>query len=214
MVLAILDNRKTQTRRVVKPQPPAGYDRVAAEPPGYGWQWQNDKSPLGMWTKRCPYGVVGDRLWVRETWAEGIDSKGGALVVYRADGTAYHMLCENCGEGDPVDHGWRHYPPAMPVARWRQSIFMKRWACRIVLEITGIRVERVSQICRRDAIAEGIQGGNGIWKNYDPKAAGEPDSLDPIDSYRTLWDSINGARGFAWDTNPWVWVVEFRRVEA
>lgn len=149
MVRAILAGRKTQTRRVVRFLPP----------------------------RPCPYGVPGDRLWVRETWcADGLDDGSAPLYHFRADG----------------DHD--------PEATWRPSIFMPRTACRIVLDVTGVRIERVQDISEADAKAEG------------PELLPDPMQDTPRrwrDSYRTLWDSINGKRA-PWDSNPWVWVVEFK----
>jgi len=195
MVRAILDGRKTQTRRAVKPQPiPYGEASPMANkmhPDAVGKPW----IPVGgvfqeEW--RCPYGVVRDRLWVRETWAPHADVPGEA--IYRCDRGGDYQ--------DNVTEGFR----------WRPSIHMPRWASRITLEIVSIRVERLQEISEEDAKAEGTE--RGVWS----QSAGlfmEPcdDSDDKHASYRDgfgfLWSSIYGN----WDANPWVWVVEFRRVE-
>jgi hypothetical protein len=197
MVRALLDGTKTQTRRVVKPQPPVGYNRVEPEPPGYGFRWENDAPPfrldeLGKWTKRCPYGVVGDRLWVREVFTLAInpdDSPGEGEdaephAIYRADwdNTRGWPVCT---DGDEF--------------RWSPSIFMPRWASRITLELTDLKVERVQDISGADAVAEGCSAlpDNGIAQA----------------NFAELWNSLNAKRGFGWDVNPWAWCLTFKRVE-
>jgi hypothetical protein len=129
-----------------------------------------------------PYGQAGDRLWVRETFAFDVIKNNG--FRYRAD-------------VDPQTDGWT----------WTPSIHMPRAACRLVLEVTGVRVERLQAITWRDAFAEG----------FEP----QPVSADPTvhrdaarDWYMDLWDSLNAKRGFGWATNPWVWVVSFKRADA
>ena len=132
----------------------------------------------------CPYGVPGDRLWVRETFYSNGMCKNTMSCHYRA---TYNGL----------------FTPDTVPWKWTPSIFMPRWASRITLEITGVRVERVQDISEEDARAEGIpdeyRAGHRIY--YRPR-------------FKTLWDSINAKRGFGWDSNPWVWVVEFKRVGA
>jgi hypothetical protein len=175
MVQAILDGRKTQTRRVVKPQPEyweqtGGYHYPLDKKPYRG-------APVGRVRSideyRCPYGQPGDRLWVRETWHQ----YAGGEVIYRAD------------------YGPESYQAG--AKGWRPSIFMPRWASRITLEITGVRVERVQDISADDARAEGVSA---------------PDVL-PRSKFATLWDSINAKRGYGWDMNPWCWCVEFKAVQ-
>ena len=185
MVRAILDGRKTQTRRVIKN--PQRLEGLMLE--GEAGEW-------------CPYGVVGDRLYVRETWCAGIewdDEKpseidplcGGNDIFYLANGEK------------PEGYG-----------KTRPNIFMPKWAARIWLEITGIRVERVQEITQDDIRAE------GLW-NYSEEYRNEicmwRDSVYGIQQtglkwWKILWDSINAKRGYGWDVNPWVWVVEFKRV--
>ncbi len=132
----------------------------------------------------CPYGQIGDRLWVRETWAINPDD-GGA--VYRATDPDWEV-CE----------GWA----------WRPSIHMPRWASRITLEITDARVERLQRITEEDAIAEGcdhkVQYVNGT------EFVGEPCCKH---DYANLWNGLYAASGYGWTVNPWVWVVAFKRVE-
>lgn len=185
MVRAILDGRRTQTRRMVKPTPDIVHgDIVARHTP--------KDMALGRLGEiiRCPYGQPGDRLWVRETWAQPAALDPGP-TVYRAD----YPAC--------VPAGFENIPPAEAIT-WKPSIHMPRALCRIRLEITGVRVEGLNDCSVRDAIAEGA----------DPEF---PDPLisqacpeDYVAGYRKLWDSINGTG--AWAANPWVWVVEFRRV--
>jgi hypothetical protein len=208
MVRALLDGRKTQTRRVVKA--PKGLsnpaDFLCVRPGGVNWK-DEPVGPAVAFGPRdavewayCPYGTIGDRLWVRETWAElalySLDAEGVQeyRTVYRAD-----------GEADGL---------ALVGDRWRPSIHMPRWASRITLEITGVRVERVADISEADAVAEGTPG----YTEYDyipGEAVMEPiRGVSAQEEYRTLWDSINGKRpGCSWEANPWVWVLEFKRVE-
>lgn len=178
MVRAILDGKKTQTRRVVKPQPPA--DWVPSPWPYDGAAWSD---------RRCPYGAPGDRLWVRETWAPiSPDEERRPIrecrIEYRADTSAARP------------GGWDEDTDDPEAARWRPSIHMPRWASRLTLEVTGVRVERVQDISEDDARAEGVY----------------PYADNPRRFFQELWNSINGARGYGWNSNPWVWVVEFRRV--
>jgi hypothetical protein len=210
MVRAILDGRKTQTRRVAKPQPPDPADIWARAGIDYGW-FTDDVTPgvfrvagpvwavreTGYPTQiRCPYGQPGDRLWVRETFCElsvPDPDTGEVEVAYRAD------------------DGWIHNEPdskeMLPGGRWRPSIHMPRWASRIDLEVTGVRVERVQDISGADVFAEGVDNGKS-----NPKMGKRWENMQRM-AFQDLWDSINKKRGFGWDTNPWVWVVEFRRVE-
>jgi hypothetical protein len=201
MVRAILAGTKTQTRRVVKAAPegwapigpevfsPTVVDRHGDEQPGpdaYGAGNEDGSEWI-----RCPYGQPEDRLWVRETWAR--DDEDGALM-YRAD----------LGRDMNADAWEQGRIEGVPRCRWRPSIHMPRWASRIALEITGVRVERLQDISDADAKAEGCPGGHGAIKGYGYSATS-------VEHYRTLWEQINGPG--SWDANPWVWVVGFRRVE-
>lgn len=183
MVRAILDGRKSQTRRVVKLNP------------AYVERWKNE--PAEMWARECPYGQPGDRLWVRETFGLGQQSYNHtAWITYRAG-----------GERDANDRytevaAWQDRNPRC----WYPSIHMPRWASRITLEVTGVRVERVQAITNEDAIAEGCTGGPGV-EGYS-----EANPADPYEEYAILWDSLNADRGFGWNVNPWVWRIAFRRV--
>lgn len=207
MVRAILDGRKTQTRRVVKRIPctcgnwePEEMCRRTPE----GWQATGHS---GVWwcavcaseqdAVRCPYGVPGDRLWVRETW--GRNGCSCCPVHYKATEPNWEFE-----SGDPY---WR----------WRPSIHMPRWASRITLEITGVRVERLQEISEHDAWCEGVRESQ---RAISPVAAvpvfwdyflGVPNYMRASDSFSSLWSKINGLG--SWEKNPWVWVIEFKRVE-
>jgi hypothetical protein len=173
MVRAILAGTKTQTRRVMKPVPCLTRGM------------QTHEFSVGGHDYRCPYGVPGSRLWVRETFAMN-EVKGGPPVIYRADyGQAQSVFIDR-----PHSAEWD-----VVVTRWKPSIFMPRSASRILLEITEVRVERLQAISDDDAWAEGC----------------EPNDNNPVDWYHALWEQINGAG--SWDANPWVWVVSFKRLQ-
>lgn len=211
MVRATLDGRKTQTRRVVKPQP------VSVWGQGVGVAGRSDprtgRSPqVGRYFVHCsttvdhsafvpcPYGVPGDRLWVREKWRPILNMGPGPIgrVSYKSDNGSKSIW------GDGVDF------PAEWAKRkgWRPSIHMPRWASRITLEVADVRVERVQEISEEDARAEGVRPTT--VKELTALGAGTRPSWRK--SFEGLWDSINAARGFGWDANPWVWVVDFKRV--
>lgn len=194
MVRAILEGRKTQTRRIVKPQP-ADDVRTCNLPNNNVTGWESSlRHSYGPTTVHvCPYGNPGDRLWVREKWAEMKWPPTGPRFVYSAD--------KDCD-----------FTP------WRPSIHMPRWASRITLEVASVRMERLQDISEADAIAEGIERVRGIergfkevtplWKHYtDPSFQG----ADQRGSFRSLWQSINGPE--SWAANPWVWVVEFKCIK-
>lgn len=199
MVRAILDGTKTQTRRVVKGEP----GRVHWNPimlHGYaGWTDEHGRPTP------CPYGRPGDRLWVREQ-LRGDGQPGDrriGITRYGSDGEMVlpRVCCGNviCTCGDPssrMDHIWGWKRTVLPAR------YMPRWAWRLTLEVTAVRVERVAEISRADAIAEGCLG-HGYSNEF------KDDSEAPEEQYRTLWDFLNASRGFGWATNPWVWVVEF-----
>ncbi|HGE8495745.1 TPA: hypothetical protein ACKPX5_001574 [Serratia marcescens] len=183
MVRAILDSRKTQTRRVMKPQPEPCYRG------GHWWPSNTFKTMLhieeqmqngaggwgGLAGYACPFGAVGDRMWVRETFGDC-----GNRLVYRAD----------------TEDG-----AASQVKRWVPSIHMPREACRILLEITAVRVERLNDISEEDAKAEGVKAG--VSPGYEHM-------MHQV-AFSELWQSIYGAEN--WSANPWVWVIEFKHVE-
>lgn len=206
MIRAILDGKKTQTRRLV------GIDTLErSDTPGYDWTWrgqapirsiaQQRRHPNGCWQDvtddgfraLCPYGAPGDRLWVREAFAlapacndPDPDNSDDWHIIYRADGDERPWLS---GSGEDVTE--------VPTP-WRPSIFMPRWASRITLDVTDVRVERLQAISEDDARSEGI----------DEIKAKVPTARD---AFRLLWEDINGAD--SWQANAWVWALTLKRVE-
>lgn len=207
MVRAILDGRKTQTRRVVKPQPliadPDSYGgaRLELGADGYGGIVQENVNGTYTCPVRCPYGVPGDRLWVREAWS--MMNADRTTVVLRG----HHRTREEAGELDVV------YAATEPHDHrgWRPSIHMPRWASRLTLEVTGVRVERLHDITGEDARAEGIEVPRCACEVCARTSAiCTADASEYVQGFASLWREINGAE--SWAANPWVWVVEFRRV--
>lgn len=199
MVRAILEGRKTQTRRVVKPQPV------------YVLKSRGICSSTPDWSNiiKCPYGQPGDRLWVRETHAIV------PRTAYAHSEGVHQILRPNDDHDAAIYHeGWERSQGGI---RWRPSIHMPRWASRITLEITDVRVERLQEISYEDALAEGVSDMSALlhddWQPLNGESGNEcarrlrwPQRL-----YKQLWESINGPD--SWDKNPWVWVVEFRRID-
>lgn len=184
MSRAIWDGRKSQTRRVVKPQPKGALIPLETQP----GVWFDHHNILSGW--RCPYGQPGDRLWVRESWAyfggdEYLYQREPSQVMYRATWDSDTRSLHHCG---PV--GDQH---------WRPSIHMPRWASRLTLEITEVRVQRLQEISEEDARAEGVKA----FQNSDG-------SLRYRDEFIKTWSLLNAKRGFGWDTNPWVWIIAFQ----
>lgn len=212
MVRAILDGRKTQTRRIVKGVPSShnfhGWvmSSTSAKDEGKAC-WAVGKSPLlnHPIRMRCPFGEVGDRIWVRETWAD-VNHAGCPAVAYRADSEVRDLNEEDGDEQDPnLEKYWfaNWYPDLISgtEGNWTPSIHMPRWASRITLEITGVRVERLASISTGDAQAEG----------YPAERAENGGNLDAWLWFRDLWDGIYPEQTFK--HNPWVWVIEFKRIE-
>lgn len=219
MVRAILDGRKTQTRRVMKPQPEghhweglAGYlPVVKVLPTSRGLaarfsHWLGTREDGVQWVP-CPYGQPGDRLWVRETFYCDVPDDHAARLenlYYPAD--SHKPLARACCDLIPECQCFDAGKPT-----WRPSIHMPRWASRLTLEVTGLRVERLHDISEVDAQAEGIgPSGLGTWLPPGVHHPGEA-SGSACRAFERLWADINGAE--SWDANPWAWVVEFRRVE-
>lgn len=206
MVRAILEGRKSQTRRVMKPQPqPNGiwskslgdFLCLIDEYPPSATIWNGawlgaDAGELNC----CPFGIPGDRLWVREShWRYTGCAPAPSAFAQSPNGDPYNARCYD----DLSDlHGFIDSAILVRVP----SIHMPRWASRITLEIKSVRVERVQEISEEDARAEGVE-----------KAEATDGALSYALGFSDLWDSINAKRGYGWDTNPWVWVVEFERVD-
>lgn len=196
MVRAILNGTKTQTRRVIAPQPFAKLYQYMSR---NEWYEADGDEPKYHTLHKSLYGVTGDRLWVRETWALWGVPDTTVQIAYRVDESCatYQPPLEAANKmRDMYIAADERKPHAAEM--WRPSIFMPRWASRITLEIVGVRAERVQDISEIDAMAEGIPF-NG-------------DQPSPRDEFSLLWESINAERGFGWDVNPWVWVIEFKRV--
>ncbi|AXF28589.1 TPA: hypothetical protein QH810_001459 [Klebsiella pneumoniae subsp. pneumoniae] len=209
MVRAILHGRKTQTRRIVK-----GTDGAVK----FCKEWDingeeifvvlGEKDHTGMnpvlGALSCPFGAVGDRIWVREAFRVHSLATDVATLAYKAS----------------ERNSWTEQTHRVPVAvcnkpatpeKWTPSLHMPRWASRILLEITDVRVERLNAISEEDARAEGIIDG-GCLNCGEPEPCGcanpEPDATD---AFAYLWQSIYGQE--SWNADPWVWVIEFKRVE-
>lgn len=202
MVRAILEGRKTQTRRTLKPQP-------ESFGPGdwhwNGWRWQDHEgTTLKGPEEDCPFGQPGERLWVAEAHGYKVRSVGGTpheQIAYRAtDPDA--VYCYDCSGTE------------LPMT-WRESVQMPQWASRITLEITGVRAERLQDISEKDALAEGINqishGRDGYFFSATTTEANGHNLCYAADAFRDLWQSISSAE--SWEANPWVWVIEFRRVD-
>ena len=220
MVCATLDGSKTQTRRVFKL--PLGHIWDELQGGVSKGNVEIDKWP-GTWHVsefQCPYGQPGDRLWGRETfyafgrWETRFSAKKGR------DEWTFIDLTRECGKDyryaatDPSPVPMRGKRNGGVVPGWwkRPAIFMPRWASRITLEITGVRVERLQDISEADAIAEGCtKNHNGYYLGGPHKVSGLKQMAPAVSAYRALWGSINGPT--SWDANPWVWVVEFKVVK-
>lgn len=187
MVRALIAGTKTQTRRICKAHV---HEAGASYRDSDGW-------PLdGALRIRCPYGVPGDRLWVKETWRTTGD--GGRIDDWPPSRMQAHQVWYDADGHAPADEC---------TGKTRVSIHMPRWASRIDLEVTSVRVERLQAIGKGDAIDEGIEKRGPGWAWYDDLGSF---TKDPLTSYRSLWESINGID--SWHANPWVWVIEFKRV--
>ncbi|QIE86976.1 MULTISPECIES: hypothetical protein [Pseudomonas aeruginosa group] len=210
MVRAILDGRKRVTRRLVKPAFPASVTEVlpyAGSPEA--WMPARPGEPESPWeeqTRLCPYGKPGDRLWVREAWVADAqvdsiaprDLSQGEPIWYPADGSIRQTGCAMVSKG-----------------KGRPSIHMPRWASRILLEVTAVRVERLHDINEEQAQAEGIIPhcrGGWHWHRHNPQDLDDWHQFGYVTARRAfqdLWTSTGGD----WDANPWVWVIEFKLLE-
>lgn len=197
MVLAIIEGRKTVTRRVVKPQ--------CDEMDFFDGEW---RPTHGAHVFRCPYGVPGDRLWVKETWRLGRGYDGESVKGVGRGPNVWFEASLDAGSWtsfghNPNNHGYGEQK--------RSSLFMPRWASRLTLEVVSVRVERLQQITDEDAIREGVV--EGVSGFYVPGIGEDhPDHCfsGPRYAFGNGWNKINGA--CLWTSNPWVWVIEFRRI--
>jgi hypothetical protein len=207
MIRALLAGTKSQTRRVVKPQP--GNPEVFGVSPiwGSGVRHDSDRFEIhaafdegGKRVDRwlaCPYGAPGDQLWVKETFFHE-----PATYIYEASVSIPAVPATTLYRADLGDDS---------DGPWKPSIFMPRWASRITLEVTDVRVERLQDISEEDAIAEGVERFESIGPDQRLPGTGERFGDAPYRcAYACLWDEINGAG--SWKLNPWVWVVSFRRM--
>lgn len=235
-VRAIQDGRKTMTRRVVKPRyrdDESGFNVCSCPATNEVWVEKADEEggdfEEGTRFVPCPYGQVGDRLWVKEVWRDRFGTAyanygtGNAYPIddirevdYKSGGNGYFI--GGCiFRDDELSAKWAEW------SKWKSPLFMPRWASRILLEITDIRVERVQDVSEEDAIAEGIEFDSGWeeecgegyttgegWMNYKTQ---DFSCESAKESYHTIWDSLNAKRGYPWESNPWVWVVSFKVVQ-
>jgi hypothetical protein len=227
MVRAVLDGRKTQTRRAIKPQP------TLSERTGFNWKGyaygigSNHKDTVRNFAncfKTCPFGQVGDRLWVRETWGvvshafdeneqiiDWVPDRPATVIHEMPFGNGYysgHAIYAADGEftwGDDDGHGEK--------SCWKPSIHMPRWASRITLEITNVGVQRLNSISQNDAAREGLHKlpASGRYCITPGAQYFGGASHDAREVFSWLWQSIYGEE--SWQANPWVWVIEFKRVE-
>ena len=202
-VRAILEGRKTQTRRIVKPQPqqgPIGIYGMQSDDRAWSYPKLEDRTSFRVsnkpngpdgWSDYCPYGIPSDRLWVKETWGcpsadhprckDGRKPIEGDKIVYLAN------------PSDEYQWGQKGHPGVGDFC-WRSPLYMPRWASRLTLEIANVRVERLQEISYADSRAEGM--------------AADSDALCMM-HFQSLWDSIN-AKKYPWASNPWVWIIEFK----
>ena len=233
MVRAILEGRKTVTRRVIKPQP--SNNQYLHNPPLWGTGITTNKGKYGtLFCKqvhegliltehfKSPYGKPGDQLWVRETfqvghlhidsetgYADDVDLYTGDLKVDPTDGGYWKVLYGLDGQE------MNYHPEDRFIRRYRPSIHMPKWASRIQLEIVDVRVERVQDISERDMVAEGIalKDSDYEWNRRDRYSQEQFFGFNLTQHWIDLWNSTNEKRGYGWDVNPWTWVIEFKVIE-
>jgi hypothetical protein len=221
-VRAILAGSKVQTRRIMKPQPPEWvreFGQTAFTPPGHisGRGEYEDQGPGEKFFK-CPYGVPGDRLWMREAWlglhrdhwAHPNQSKE-SVVNERGDRNAVAYRADTTPEGEEIRRQYGY--------RWRPSIHMPRWASRITLEVTEVRVQRLQEISGEDAQAEGISPlaaseiSSELLRAFPSMRRGASEREERmLAAFGYQWDRLNAKRA-PWPSNPWVWGITFRRIK-
>lgn len=218
MVRAVLEGRKTQTRRIIKDCPtvqdgwyPDRYNN-SAEWTFWGARGSADAGRCTLPFVKCPFGEVGDRLWVRETWMPDAPRDGtwGDVEFYGCKGSPLSMIPKQFRKPEHCIH--RATWDGSEMVGWTPSIHMPRWASRITLEITGVRVERSQDITEQDAAAEGVPPAGDLLPDYpDTYLTPKGDFATAKVAFQRLWESIYGEE--SWQANPWVWVIEFERVE-
>lgn len=225
MVRAVLEGRKTQTRRIIKDCPtvqdgwyPDRYNN-SDEWTFWGARGSSDAGRCTLPFVKCPFGEVGDRLWVRETWMPDAPRDGtwGDVEFYGCKGSPLSMIPKRFRKPENCIH--RASWDGSEMVGWTPSIHMPRWASRITLEITGVRVERLQDISESDAVAEGIEplplepDMPQFYHEYFPIGIknGLRCNMSAAGSFSGLWEAIYGKE--SWQANPWVWVIEFKRVE-
>lgn len=238
MVRALLDGHKTQTRRVLKPQPPKGF--LSCVWNGAGWDWTGPGPDWHRGRYAVPRYAPGDRLWVREAWKPGAWRTDGRVAIdyraspemthtpwcphqaafYEMDNWADEAIANGATEGD---HGLVWEPGKSPL-RWRSPIHMPRWASRLTLTVTDVRMQRLQEISEEDAWEEGVETdvwdqapaarryGTDGWFVGWPIGIGDPSVSVAAEtvcrrSFETLWNSLHGPE--AWDANPWVAAISF-----
>ncbi|EAZ4936077.1 hypothetical protein [Salmonella enterica] len=209
MVRAILDGRKTQTRRIMRNQPAGDTPEtpVMVRKKNWAFQWYDDRyGESGFFP--CPFGQPGDRIWVRETY-QGPLFDYEHMEAYLEDSSEFEKpeFCVYRADGKPAPEFYDADDNLH--CCWRPSIHMPRWASRLTLEITDVRVERLNDISQEDAQAEGMELTGWRPTYSDPDSGG--DYQTPYDNFAELWESIYGEG--SWQANPWVWVIEFKRIE-
>lgn len=194
MVRAILDGRKTQTRRLIQPVQPRADGR-----------WPAGRDPV----PDCPHGKRGDRLWVRETWRPVMEA-WCSYVEYKAGGPSLDVSRDDVGTVSKIALRFPGAKKERKSEAWHSSIHMPRWASRLAREIVSVRVDQLQAISEEDAVAElGLEEiGLGVWTGLPGDM---PDTRDPVAAFSREWDKNNGKRA-PWEENPWVWVVSFTKV--
>jgi hypothetical protein len=198
LVRAILDGTKTQTRRPVKGKSPFPLPVVEYARDGMPIWWSAPPSDLIRKSDYydhgtpCPYGHVGDLIWVRETWApdDDLESYWGGIEDFPGDARTWESMKFRSTASDFE----------LKTTRWRPSIHMPKWACRIWLEITDVRVERIASISDADCLAEGIESYEGRWGDGTDRG-----------SFAHAWEDVYPG---SWERNDWVWAIDFKRTEA